>query len=126
MSIGSQKISIEIIGDADRSYSGLKAIAENQVSKGVFASAEMKIIKGIHRMIGLLQQDPLYGENAKKHLIPKYYIDNYGAKNIRIADLPLFWRMVYTILGSSTEVKIFVLDIFSHDDYNERFGFKER
>ncbi|HLD02201.1 MAG TPA: hypothetical protein VJC07_00690 [Candidatus Nanoarchaeia archaeon] len=121
-----RKISIETIGDAETSYLRLKSVAENQISKGMPTSKEIKILNGVQRMYELLQQDPFYGENAQKHLIPEYYKDRYDIRNVRIADLPLFWRMVYTIAGNEAEIRIFVLDIFSHDDYNKRFGFKKR
>ncbi len=34
--------------------------------------------------------------------------------------------MIYTLEGSKIEIMAFVLDIFDHDDYNKRFGFKEK
>jgi hypothetical protein len=77
-------------------------------------------------MSEILKTNPFYGENAKKDLIPKHYKNKYEASNLFIADLPEYWRLVYTLESDEVEIIAFVLDIFDHDKYNKRFGFKKR
>lgn len=122
----SKRVYVELKGEADYFYHELKAIVETQFSKGKNNSKEIKLWNGIKRILERIMEDPFYGENAKKEFIPRYYIENYEAKNIRIADLPFFWRLIYTLDSTQEDLKIFILDIFSHDDYNKRFGFKKK
>ncbi len=121
-----KKISIELVGDAKEAYDKLNKIVGEHKSKGKTNSEEITLWKGIQRMFDLIQDNPFYGENAKKKQIPKYYIDKYGVKNLFIADLPLFWRMVYSLESDKIEIISFVMDIFDHKDYNKRFGFKKK
>lgn len=121
-----KKVSIELKGDAEEAYEKLNRIVGQQKAEGKENSDEIKLWNGIQRMFDLIQENPFYGENAKKDLIPRYYRDNYGVKNLFIVDLPFFWRMIYTLEGDKIEIVAFILDIFTHKDYDKRFGFKKR
>lgn len=121
-----KKVYIELKGDAKDFYIELQTTVENQFSKGKNNSKEIKLWKGIQRILDRIKENPLYGKNAKKELIPRYYTNEHNAENIRIADLPFFWRLIYTLDSTEEDLTIFVLDIFSHDNYNKRFGFRKR
>lgn len=121
-----KKVSIELVDDAETAYEKLNKIVGEQKRAGKTTSDEIKLWNGIQRTFDLIEQNPFYGENAKKHLIPKYYIKKYGAKNIFIADLPLFWRLIYTLESNKVEIISFVLDIFDHKEYDKRFGFRKK
>ncbi len=121
-----KKVSINLIEEAEESYKKLNEIVGCQRKRGRANSDEIKLWNGIQRALDLVEHNPFYGENAKKKQIPKYYIKKYGVKNLFIVDLPLFWRMVYTLESNKVEIVAFVLDIFTHDDYNKRFGFKKK
>jgi len=120
----SRRVSIEIIGDAEKAYDKLNKIVGQQRAEGKTNSDEIKLWNGIQRSFDRITENPFYGENAKKKLIPKYYIEKYGVNNLFIVDLPFFWRLVYTLESDKIEIVAFVLDIFTHKDYNKRFGFK--
>ena len=64
--------------------------------------------------------------STKKDLIPKEYRQNYDVGNLFIADLPDYWRMIYTIESNEIEIITFVLDIIDHDEYNKKFKFRKR
>ena len=119
-------VSIELIGDAKEAYERLNRIIGEQKNKGKTTSEEIKLWKGIQRSFDLIQDNPFYGRNAKKKQIPEYYLNKYDIKNLFVVDLPLFWRMIYTLESDRVEVIAFILDIFNHKDYNKRFGFKGR
>ncbi len=118
-------VSIKLVGEAEEAYNKLNKIVGEQKAAGKENSDEIKIWNGIQRTFDRIQENPFYGENAKKNLIPKYYIDKYDAKNIFIIDLPFFWRMIYAIEGDKVEIFVFILDIFDHGAYNKRFGFRD-
>ena len=119
-------VSIELIGDAKEAYERLNRMIGEQKNKGKTTSEEIKLWKGIQRSFDLIQDNPFYGRNAKKKQIPEYYLNKYDIKNLFVVDLPLFWRMIYTLESDRVEVIAFILDIFNHKDYNKRFGFKGR
>ncbi len=121
-----KKVSIELIDDAKESYRRLNKIIGEQKKSGKINSDEIKLWNGIQRAFDLIVDNPFYGENAKKKQIPKYYSIKYTAKNLFIVDLPLFWRMVYILESDKIEIVAFILNIFGHDDYNKRFGFKKK
>ena len=121
-----KKVSVELIGDAKESYERLNKIVGEQKASGKTSSDEITLWSGIQRVFDLLVDNPFYGDNAKKKKIPDYYIKKYDVQNLYIADLPLFWRMVYVIKGNKVEIVCIVLDIFDHDDYNKIFGIRKR
>ncbi len=119
-----KNISIEIIDNAKTAYEKLNRIVGEQKQKGKTSSDEIKLWNGIQRAFEFISQNPFYGENAKKKLIPKHYVQKYGVNNIFIVDLPFFWRMIYTVSSEKIEIVCFILDIFTHKEYDKRFGFR--
>ncbi|MAG20468.1 hypothetical protein CL618_03490 [archaeon] len=117
-------VSIELIEDAKEAYEKLNKIIGEQKLKGKTTSEEIKLWKGIQRSFDLIQENPFYGRNAKKKQIPEIYLIKHEVKNLFIVDLPLFWRMIYTLESDKIEIVSFILDIFNHKDYNKKFGFK--
>ncbi len=77
-------------------------------------------------MFDIIVKNPFYGENAKKDRIPREYKQRYYACNLFIADLPDFWRMLYTLESDEIEIIAFVLDIIDHKEYDRKFGFKKK
>ena len=122
----SKKTSVELIDDAKEAYIKLNKLIGEQRKSGKINSDEIKLWKGIQRAFDLIKNNPFYGENAKKKQIPQYYSTKYNAKNLFIIDLPLFWRMIYTLESDKIEIIAFVLDIFDHDRYNKKFGFRKK
>ena len=121
-----KQVSIELKGDAEEAYNKLNTIIGQQKTEGKENSDEIKLWNGIQRAFDLIKENPFYGENEKKDIIPKYYRDQYGAKNLFIVDLPFFWRMIYTLESDKIEIIAFILDIFTHKEYDKKFGFKKR
>ncbi|MEK6942745.1 MAG: hypothetical protein AABX00_01635 [Nanoarchaeota archaeon] len=121
-----KKISIRLVGDAEKAFQGLNKIVGEHHSKGLTGTKEIALLDAINRIFDILASNPFYGENAKKDLIPKEYRQKYGADNLFIADLPDYWRMIYTLESNEIEIIAFVLDIISHDDYNRKFKFRKK
>jgi len=122
----SKKVSVELKGDSLEAYNCLRMVIEEQRAKGVSRSDEITLWNGIQRTFDLISQDPFYGRNVKKGQIPNYYLEKYDAGNLFVANLPLYWRMIYTLEGNKVEIVAFVLDIFSHKEYDKKFGFRKK
>jgi hypothetical protein len=89
---------------------------------------EKMLLKAVMRKIDLIKQNPEYGNSIPKEQIPDYYKQKYEVKNLFRVELPLFWRMIYTLKKETNEIEIisFVLEIMDYKKYNKRFGYKKR
>ena len=121
-----KKITVKLIGDAEKAFNDLNRIVGEQRSNGITSSKDITLLTAINRLFEVIISNPFYGENAKKDLIPKEYRQKYDANNLFIADLPDYWRMIYTLESDEIEIIAFVLDIIDHDEYNKKFKFKKR
>ena len=121
-----KKITIKLIGDAEKAFNDLNRIVGEQRSQGITSSKDITLLNAINRLFDVIVNNPFYGENAKKDLIPKEYRQKYDADNLFIVDLPDYWRMIYTLESDEIEIIAFVLDIIDHDQYNKKFKFRKR
>ena len=121
-----KKVTIKLIGDAEKAFKDLNRIVGEQRSNGITSSKDITLFNAINRIFDVIVNNPFYGENAKKDLIPKEYRQKYDADNIFIVDLPDYWRMIYTLESDEIEIIAFVLDIIDHNEYNKKFGFRKR
>ena len=121
-----KKITIKLVGDAEKSFNDLNRIVGDQRSNGIASSKEITLLTAINRLFDVIVNNPFYGENAKKDLIPKEYRQKYGTDNLFIADLPDYWRMIYTLESDEIEIIAFILDIIDHNEYNKKFNFRKR
>ena len=92
------------------------------------SKTERMILKAINQKIDLIKSNPHYGEPIGKEKIPDEYKLKYGTTNLFWVNLPLFWRMFYTLIdgGTNIEVVAFVLDIIDHNKYNKKFGYQKK
>ena len=121
-----KKITIKLIGDAEKAFNDLNKIVGQQCSQGITSSKDITLLNAINRIFDIIVNNPFYGENAKKDLIPKEYRQKYDVGNLFIVDLPDYWRMIYTLESDEIEIIAFVLDIIDHDEYNKKFKFRKR
>ena len=115
-----KSVRVILIDDAKEAFIKLNEIAGLQIRVGKTNSQEMQLIRSIKNKIELLKQNPFYGDNIKKELIPK----KYNVPNLWRAELSNFWRMLYTIRGDEIEVICFILQIVDHPTYDKIFGYK--
>ncbi|MDP2750073.1 MAG: hypothetical protein Q8O89_04545 [Nanoarchaeota archaeon] len=121
-----KKITIKLIDDAEKAFDDLNKIVGEQRSNRITSSKEITLLNAINRIFDVVANNPFYGENAKKDLIPKEYRQKYDADNLFIVDLPDYWRMIYTLESDEIEIVAFVLDIIDHNGYDKKFGFRKR
>lgn len=121
-----KKITIKLTGDAEKAFNDLNRLVGEQRSQGITSSKDITLLKAINRLFDIIVTNPFYGENAKRDLIPKEYRQKYDANNLFIADLPDYWRMIYTLESDEIEIIAFVLDIIDHKQYNKKFKFRKR
>jgi len=114
-----RKTRVILSKDAEKTYLRLKERAKT-------SKKDRSVFNSIGRKVELIKQDPHYGNPIAKSLIPEEYRKKYGISNLFRVELAGFWRMLYTLVGSEEKIEIiaFVLEISSHGEYDERFGYK--
>ena len=82
------------------------------------------IKKAIIRAIHDLRRNAFSGIQVPKRLIPKIYVLKYGINNLWKYDLPMGWRLLYTVTPDN-EVDLIsaILEWFNHKGYERRFGY---
>ena len=114
-------IKIKFSEEAKQMYDFL----EKQAQK---SKKERMILSSLKAKLDSIKKDPHYGNPIKKKLIPSYYRIKYSVTNLFRIELPQFWRMLYTLTNSETEIEIiaFVLDVLDHEDYDKKFGYVKK
>lgn len=82
------------------------------------------IFEGISHKIEILKQNMYYGDAIAKKLIPREYKIKYNVNNLFRVELPLFWRMLYTLTNDEDVIIVFIIDILDHKKYNKKFGYR--
>lgn len=109
-------------GQAKESFEHLNKIVGEQIAKDLQNSDEIQLLHSIKQKIELVKQNPFYGDNIKKQLIPK----NLNVPNLWRVELSHFWRMLYTIRGDNVEIVCFILHLIDHPTYDKLFGYKKQ
>lgn len=113
-------VRVVIVGEAKDAFVKLNEIAGRQIKSGTKNSNDITLLNSIRKKISLIKENPFYGDNIRKNLIPK----NLNVPNLWRVELSNFWRMLYTIRGDEIEIVCFVLVILPHKKYNKMFGYK--
>ncbi len=72
-----KKVGVEIKGDALEAYDHLNKIVGEQKSRGLKNSEEIALWNAIQRAFDLVVDNPFYGRNVKKSMIPQYYAKKF-------------------------------------------------
>lgn len=115
-----------ITGEAKEEFNELNKVVGKEVTKGITSSEHQTLLNSIKQKIELLRDNPEYGINIPKKLIPKEYVKLYDITNLWKINLSNYWRMIYTIRGNEIEIISLILDIMNHNDYNKKFGYKKK
>ena len=126
MTFKGKEVHVKIVGDAKDAYRELNKVVEDEVSRGITGSFNQTLFNAINQKIELLKQNPQFGIHVTKDRIPRDYIIDYEVNNIWKIDLPSSWRLIYTLKGTEVEILTIILDIFSHKDYDKKFGYRKK
>jgi len=116
-----QQVSIVLTEEAHEVYTRLQMASRR-------SKHEEAIFNAVVQKFDNLKLNTHYGQAVPKQFIPNEYKTLYGVKNLFKIDMPNYWRMLYTITDgeNGTEVIVLVLDIFSHEEYNKKFGYRKK
>lgn len=80
--------------------------------------------KKIQGVIKDLKNDRIVGIRIKLKQVPSYYIQKHDVNAVFKVDLPSAWRLIYGILVIHDEKKALLMELFDHNSYDKRFGYK--
>jgi len=87
-------------------------------------SPDDEIKKHIKRAIEDIKQNAFCGIQIPKRLIPKEYIQKYQITNLWKYDMPMGWRLLYTITTpTKAEIISLIIEWFNHKEYEKRFRY---
>lgn len=87
-------------------------------------NANSATYKKIHDIISDLKNDHIVGVRIKLNQIPQYYTRRHDINALFKVNLPSAWRLVYGIITIHAERKAILLELFDHNSYSKRFGYK--
>ena len=119
-----KEVRVRLSEEADKVYRELNKIVGEEKLKGINSSFHQTLLRSINRIRDLLKQNPFAGDQVLKRQMPSKYIQKFEVDNVWRIELADRWRLVYTITGNQVEIITFVMDIFSHQDYDKVFGYK--
>ena len=119
--ITSKPVRVILISEAEEEFEELNRIVGEEQNKGISNSENQQLSRSIKRAVELLKENPMFGIQIKKKLIPK----KFPVSNLWKVNLTGYWRMLYTIRGDKLEIVCFILEICDHKRYDRIFGYKE-
>ena len=78
----------------------------------------------IDKAMDSLKESPSIGNKIQNKLWPKGYVKKYGINNLWRYSLGSNWRMIYTILSNGKDITCVILEVLTHVEYDERFGYQ--
>ena len=117
---GVRPVRVILKGQAKEEFEALNKIAGEQQAKGTTNSEEMQLLKAIKQKSELIRQNPMYGNNIPKNLIPK----GLDVSNLFRVELTGYWRMLYSLEGNEIEIVAFILFITDHQAYDKLFRYR--
>jgi len=114
-----KRVVIRLTPEAEEVYQYLKIKAPDSKQEEVILNAFLQKVE-------LIKRNFQYGQPIAKNLIPSEYKIKYGITNLFRVELPLFWRMLYTLMDDNpgAEIIVIVVDLIDHKKYNKKFGYK--
>jgi len=70
-----------------------------------------------------LLQDFSKGDKVQKDRWPQYYVKKWSLTNLFKCDLRQGYRLTYTLQFEGGGTAVVLLELLSHDEYDERFGY---
>jgi hypothetical protein len=114
-----KRVIVRLTPEAEEVYQYLKIKVPDSKQEEVLLNAFLQKVE-------LIKRNFQYGQPIAKNLIPSDYKTKYGITNLFRVELPLFWRMLYTLMDgdSDDETLVIVVDLIDHRKYNKKFGYK--
>ena len=78
----------------------------------------------MNETLDLLRMNYELGDRIPKRQWPRSYLRQLGLNNLYKCDLALGWRLTYTLTSDAAGIRVDVLEIMPHREYDRRFGYR--
>lgn len=85
--------------------------------------SERQLFTKLERALSEIEMNAFCGIQLHKNLIPKEYQTKYSIRNLWKYNLPLGWRLLYSIEREDLTIVSVILEWFDHKDYERRFNY---
>lgn len=104
----------------------IRYVYQHLKTKAPGSKQEELLLNAFLQKVDLIKKNIQHGQPIAKNLIPHDYKIKYGITNLFRVELPLFWRMLYTLVNgnSGDETIVIVIDLIDHRKYDKKFGYK--
>lgn len=82
-----------------------------------------EVKRWIYAMKDILLENRMAGEGVQKNIIPRYYLDKYGVDNLYRYRFPKGFRACYTVSCIDEIWYASILEVMTHPEYEDRFGY---
>ena len=93
----------------------------DRLENGPFHDQQLR--RFLNRAMDDLSQNPWRGVPISKKLWPREYLDKFHIDNLRKYDLPMGWRLIYTLRGGKVDIVSVLIEWFDHTNYERRFKY---
>lgn len=83
-----------------------------------------RVKRSAEEMLDVLKERYDVGRKIPRSQFPPSYVEKWGLNNLYKCDLALGWRLTYTLTSDAAGIRVDVLEIMPHSEYNKRFGYR--
>jgi len=99
-------------------------VSEDFISSYSKLSENTYLCQAIESCKEQLKKDVCAGRKIARKKFPKEYVRKYGLTNLWKLNLPLGYRLTYTIIAEESLQIPVILEVLDHKKYNQRFGYR--
>jgi len=79
--------------------------------------------KNVNETLDLLRMNYELGDRVPKRQWPYSYVRQLGLNNLYRCDLVDGWRLTYTLSFDGVGIRVDVIEVMTHQEYDRRFGY---
>ena len=104
-----------------RSRTASAVILKPEADRFLRNCTDERVKRSVEETLDLLKARYDLGEHIPRRLFPPHYVLKWGLNNLYKCDLALGWRLTYTLNSDGAGIRVDVLEILPHPEYDKRF-----
>jgi hypothetical protein len=94
-----------------------------QVSQFLARCKHERLRKNVEEFLDLLKMNYELGDKVPRRQWPRSYVKQLGLNNLYRCDLIEGWRLAYTLSFDGIGIRVDVIEVMTHTEYEKRFGY---
>jgi len=84
---------------------------------------DRRLVENVKATLDLLKANYELGDKVPRRQWPRSYVKHLGLNNLYRCDLADGWRLTYTLSSDGVGIRVDVIEVMPHHEYDERFGY---